>query len=51
MKAPEITILVVEDNPITRKMLRVTLVAEGYRVVEAVTAAPRSSWRSARSRS
>lgn len=28
-------ILVVEDNPVTRKMLRVTLEAEGYRVVEA----------------
>jgi PAS domain S-box-containing protein len=29
------TILVVEDNPITRKMLRVALAAEGYRVLEA----------------
>jgi len=29
------TILVVEDNPITRKMLRVVLQAEGYSVVEA----------------
>jgi PAS domain S-box-containing protein len=29
------TILLVEDNPTTRKMLRVTLAAEGYRVVEA----------------
>ena len=29
------TILVVEDNPITRKMLRVALESEGYAVVEA----------------
>jgi len=29
------TILVVEDNPIARKMARVTLEAEGYRVIEA----------------
>ncbi|HKE16006.1 MAG TPA: response regulator [Kofleriaceae bacterium] len=29
------TILVVEDNPITRKMLRVALESEGYTVVEA----------------
>jgi PAS domain S-box-containing protein len=29
------TILVVEDNPITRKMLRVALESEGYNVVEA----------------
>jgi PAS domain S-box-containing protein len=29
------TILVVEDNPITRKMLRVTLETEDYRVIEA----------------
>ena len=29
------TILVVEDNPITRKMLRLALQAEGYAVVEA----------------
>ena len=29
------TILVVEDNPTTRQMLRSTLAAEGYRVVEA----------------
>jgi PAS domain S-box-containing protein len=29
------TILVVEDNPVTRKMVRVTLAAEGYRVLEA----------------
>jgi len=28
-------ILVVEDNPLTRKMLRITLQSEGYRVVEA----------------
>ncbi|MEO8181749.1 MAG: response regulator [Deltaproteobacteria bacterium] len=28
-------ILVVEDNPLTRKMLRITLESEGYRVVEA----------------
>jgi two-component system, OmpR family, KDP operon response regulator KdpE len=28
-------ILVVEDNPLTRKMLRVTLESEGYTVVEA----------------
>ena len=33
MTAP--TILVVEDNPTTRKMLRVTLQAEGYTVVDA----------------
>src|SRR5439155_23290511 len=33
MTAP--TILVVEDNPITRKMLRVVLQTEGYAVVEA----------------
>jgi PAS domain S-box-containing protein len=33
MTAP--TILVVEDNPITRKMLRVVLETEGYAVVEA----------------
>src|SRR5712671_7152484 len=32
------TILVVEDNPATRKMLRVTLVTEGYAVVEAADA-------------
>ncbi|HEY8945566.1 MAG TPA: response regulator, partial [Polyangiaceae bacterium] len=29
------TILIVEDNSVTRKMLRVTLEAEGYGVVEA----------------
>ncbi len=29
------TILVVEDNPITRKMLRLALQAEGYSVLEA----------------
>lgn len=29
------TILVVEDNPLTRKMLRVALETEGYRVMEA----------------
>src|SRR5438093_26854 len=29
------TILVVEDNPITRRMLRVTLESEGYEVSEA----------------
>ena len=33
MTAP--TILVVEDNPITRKMLRVVLQTEGYAVIEA----------------
>ena len=32
---PPHTILVVEDNPITRKMIRVTLATEGYRVLEA----------------
>jgi len=34
----EITILVVEDNPATRKMFRVTLEAGGYSVVEAGSA-------------
>jgi two-component system, cell cycle sensor histidine kinase and response regulator CckA len=29
------TVMVVEDNPITRKMVRVALESEGYRVVEA----------------
>ena len=29
------TVLAVEDNPITRKMVRVTLESEGYRVLEA----------------
>jgi PAS domain S-box-containing protein len=29
------TVLVVEDNPLTRKMLRVTLESEGYSVIEA----------------
>ena len=29
------TVLVVEDNPLTRKMLRVTLEMEGYSVIEA----------------
>lgn len=29
------TILVVEDNPLTRKMLRVTLESDGYNVIEA----------------
>jgi PAS domain S-box-containing protein len=29
------TVLIVEDNPITRKMMRVTLASEGYTVVEA----------------
>ena len=33
MKSP--TILLVEDNPITRKMMRVTLTTAGYSVVEA----------------
>jgi CheY-like chemotaxis protein/GAF domain-containing protein len=33
------TILLVEDNPVTRKMLRVLLETEGYRVVEAGDAA------------
>jgi PAS domain S-box-containing protein len=32
------SILVVEDNPTTRKMLRLTLVTEGYTVVEAADA-------------
>jgi CheY-like chemotaxis protein len=32
------SILVVEDNPITRKMLRLALVTEGYTVVEAADA-------------
>ena len=32
-------ILVVEDNPVTRKLLRLTLVSEGYDVVEAASAA------------
>ncbi len=32
------TILVVEDNPVTRKMLRVTLATEGYAVIEAADA-------------
>lgn len=31
-------ILVVEDNPVTRKMVRLTLRAEGYEVVEAIDA-------------
>ena len=29
------TVLVVEDNPITRRMMRFALEAEGFRVVEA----------------
>jgi PAS domain S-box-containing protein len=29
------TILVIEDNPLTRKMLRVTLESDGYQVIEA----------------
>ena len=33
------TILVVEDNPITRKMVRIALETEGYRVLEADTGA------------
>ena len=33
------TVLVVEDNPITRKMVRIALEAEGYRVLEADTGA------------
>lgn len=33
MTAP--TVLVVEDNPLTRKMLRLTLESEGYQVIEA----------------
>src|SRR5579863_4515254 len=37
MMAP-LNILVVEDNPITRKMLRISLEAEGYSVVEAADA-------------
>ena len=32
------SILVVEDNPITRKMLRLALMTEGYAVVEAADA-------------
>ncbi len=32
---PPVTILVVEDNPITRKLVQVTLSAEGYTVLEA----------------
>jgi CheY-like chemotaxis protein len=32
------TILVVEDNPTTRKMLRLALATEGYRVVETADA-------------
>jgi two-component system cell cycle sensor histidine kinase/response regulator CckA len=33
------TILVIEDNPITRKLVRATLDSEGYRVVEAADGA------------
>jgi PAS domain S-box-containing protein len=32
---PTHTILVIEDNPLTRKMLRITLESEGYGVIEA----------------
>jgi PAS domain S-box-containing protein len=32
---PSVVILVIEDNPITRKMFRVTLATEGYTVLEA----------------
>ncbi len=35
MSEPPVTILVVEDNPITRKLFRVALEIEGYRVLEA----------------
>ena len=35
VSAPPVTILVVEDNPITRKLVRLTLSAEGYTVLEA----------------
>jgi PAS domain S-box-containing protein len=35
MTQPARTILVVEDNPLTRKMLRLALETEGYRVLEA----------------
>jgi PAS domain S-box-containing protein len=33
--SPTPTILVIEDNPLTRKMLRITLESDGYAVVEA----------------
>ena len=33
------TILVVEDNPVTRKMVRIALATEGYHVLEADTGA------------
>jgi PAS domain S-box-containing protein len=35
VSAPPVTILVVEDNPITMKLVRLTLSAEGYTVLEA----------------
>jgi PAS domain S-box-containing protein len=35
MTTPTATVLVIEDNPITRKMIRVALASEGYKVVEA----------------
>jgi|CXWL01.1.fsa_nt_gi PAS domain S-box-containing protein len=37
--SPPATILVVEDNPLTRKMLRVALATEGHTVLEAGTSA------------
>jgi two-component system cell cycle sensor histidine kinase/response regulator CckA len=48
-RASAATILVVEDNPITRKQLRVTLATNGFRVVEAADAATALSVASAES--